>query len=225
MTKATLVLERQTQHLVLLTLLLAGVAWIGQGEEFRQGSYLGVSTSTWLWWSVAVPILHQVWVLVCWRLELHYQWLSRNLGDHGFRLYAIGFALFSAARFLTMIPLAVANQGTVDVDQRILNGLALLIALPTMYLFYSVARYFGFRRALGIDHFDPGYRDKPFVRRGIFRFTRNGMYTFGFGAVWLPGLLYASQAALLSAFFSHLYIWVHYLCTESPDMRRIYGEA
>jgi protein-S-isoprenylcysteine O-methyltransferase Ste14 len=88
-----------------------------------------------------------------------------------------------------------------------------------------VGRYFSYRRALGIDHFDASYRTKPFVREGIFRFTRNGMYTFGLMIVWLPGLIWASKAALLSAAFSHLYIWVHYFCTELPDMRRIYGEA
>ena len=32
----------------------------------------------------------------------------------------------------------------------------------------------------------------------------------------------ASWAALVVAFFSHAYIWVHYLCTERPDMRLIY---
>jgi len=29
--------------------------------------------------------------------------------------------------------------------------------------------------------------------------------------------------ALLLAGFNHLYIWVHYYCTEKPDMERIYG--
>ena len=123
------------------------------------------------------------------------------------------------------MPLAIANQRTVQIDPAWLNATAVVIAIPTIYLFYSVSRYFGYRRALGIDHFDPSYREKPFIRRGIFRLTRNGMYTFGFGAVWLPGLLWGSQAALLSAAFSHLYIWVHYFCTELPDMRRIYPKA
>ncbi len=76
---------------------------------------------------------------------------------------------------------------------------------------------------MGADHFDTAYRSKPLERRGIFRFTRNGMYTFGLLLVWLPGLYAASQAALLAAAFNHTYIWVHYLCTELPDMKRIYG--
>lgn len=217
--------EKQVKHLVYLALLLAGVAWVSRGEGFGTGSYQGVSTSTWFWWSIAFPIIHQVWVVVCWRLELHRQWLSRNLGESGFRIYAVGFAALSAGRIYTVVAVSVANRDTLDANHLVLKGVALLIALPAVYLFYSVSRYFGYKRALGIDHFDESYRDKPFVRRGIFRFTRNGMYTFGLAALWIPGLVYASKAGLLSAAFSHLYIWVHYFCTERPDMQRIYGKA
>ena len=56
-------------------------------------------------------------------------------------------------------------------------------------------------------------------------YTSNGMYVFGFFLIWFPGLWYASLAALAAALFSHLYIWVHYYCTERPDMLRIYGDV
>ena len=83
-------------------------------------------------------------------------------------------------------------------------------------------RYFTFRRALGVDHFDPSYHSRPLVRQGIFRFTRNGMYIFGLLMAWLPGLWYASAAGLVLALFNHAYVWVHYFATERPDMKRIY---
>lgn len=218
------IFEKQAQHMILLAVLLAAVAWMSRGVGVSDGSFQGVSTSTWFWWSIAFPIIHQVWVVVCWRPELHHQWLSRTLGVWGFRIYAAGFAILSAGRIYTMIAVSVANRDSLQVNQSVLNLIAFAVAIPAIYLFYSVARYFGFNRALGADHFDVSYREKPFVRRGIFRFTRNGMYTFGLAVLWLPGLLYASKAGLLSAAFSHIYIWVHYLCTELPDMRRIYGE-
>jgi hypothetical protein len=101
--------------------------------------------------------------------------------------------------------------------------LAVIVAVPAIYLFYSVRRYFGFQRAFGIDHFDETYRTLPLVRNGIFRFTSNGMYVFGFFLIWVPGLWWASAAAMWVALFNHLYIWVHYHSTERPDMRRIYG--
>jgi hypothetical protein len=217
--------EKQGLHLLLLVPLLLAVGWISRCEGFLDGSWLGVSTATWFWLSILFPVVHQVWVWVCWRMELHRQWLSRSLGPWGFRVYGAGFALLAFARLYTLTATAVANEGSLDVDQGLLNALALVLAIPALYTFYSVGRYFSYRRALGIDHFDASYRTKPFVREGIFRFTRNGMYTFGLMIVWLPGLIWASKAALLSAAFSHLYIWVHYFCTELPDMRRIYGAA
>lgn len=220
---ADTVFEKQVQHLVLLLLLLAGTAWAAHNMDLSTGSFQGISTSVWFWWSIALPVLHQVWVVICWRLELHRRWLSQNLGEWGFRIYAAGFAFFSAGRIYTMIAVSIADQGSLEVSRTILNGIALAITIPAVYLFYSVARYFGFRRALGADHFDSSFRDSPFVRRGIFRFTRNGMYTFGMAAFWIPGLVWASRAGLLSAAFTHLFIWVHYFCTELPDMRRIYG--
>ena len=83
-------------------------------------------------------------------------------------------------------------------------------------------RYFGHARAFGADHFDESYRGAPLERRGVFRFTSNAMYVFGLLVLWLPGLLLSSMAALSVALFHHLYIWVHYHCTEKPDMIRIY---
>ncbi len=218
------VFERQVAHLVLLGVLVAGAWAVLRTPSVATGSLWGATTVTWFWLSVAVAAGHQVFVAACWRLELHLGVLRRGLGASGFRLYAAGFAVWFALRVFTLIGLAEANRGTLAVHPAILQGLAVVFAIPVVYLIYSLARFFTFRRAVGIDHFDPSYRDKQLVRKGIFRITPNAMYTFGLLVLWLPGLLAASKAALLAAGFSHLYIWVHYLCTELPDMRRIYGE-
>ena len=223
MSAAREIFEKQALHAFALAVLLALTAMTGRREGVSEGSLWGITTPTWLWAAVATAIVHQLWVWLCWRLELHTQWLSRHFGDAGFRIYAAGFAVLGPSRVLVIIALAAANQGTLDVNRTAANGLAMLMLIPALYLFYSVKRYFGFRRALGADHFDPAYRTMPLVREGIFRFTSNGMYTFGFFVVWLPGLYAASQAALLAAAFNHAYIWVHYYVTELPDMRRIYG--
>ena len=58
--------------------------------------------------------------------------------------------------------------------------------------------------------------------KGIFKFTNNGMYYFGFLVLYIPALLLFSKAALLAALFNHLYIWAHYFCTEKPDIKVIY---
>jgi protein-S-isoprenylcysteine O-methyltransferase Ste14 len=131
--------------------------------------------------------------------------------------------LLGISRVLFLVALAVANRDTVPGDPTLLQVLAIILLIPAVHLFYSVARYFGFRRAFGIDHFDPRYRAVPLVRRGIFEYSPNGMYVFGFLLLWSVALWYASVAALIAALFNHLYIWVHYWATERPDMRRIYG--
>ena len=33
-----------------------------------------------------------------------------------------------------------------------------------------------------------------------------------------------TRLGLVAALFQHAYIWVHYVCTEQPDMARLYGE-
>jgi protein-S-isoprenylcysteine O-methyltransferase Ste14 len=119
--------------------------------------------------------------------------------------------------------LAAANAGTLPLHPAAAVALSLLLALPVIYLFHSLRTYFGFKRAFGIDHFDPSYRSRALVRKGIFRYTPNGMYVAGLLILWIPGLLLRSQAALAVAVFSHLFIWGHYFCTEKPDMEYIYG--
>ena len=126
------------------------------------------------------------------------------------------------SRLLSVLALAIANHGTISVSPAVGWIASLLLAIPIVYLFYSVARYFTFRRAMGIDHFDASYRDLPLVRQGIFRFTPNAMYVFGFLVLWIPGLALRSEAALWLALFNHLYIWVHYYTIEFPDLRRLY---
>ncbi len=215
----------QALHIVALAALLAVVAVAARvGGDVLAGSWWGLSTTGWLVIAVATPIVHQVYVWLVWRLELTRGAVSGALGRaRGFRLYQAGFSVLFVGRLLTIIGLGIANRGTLPLSPALAYVLAAVLLLPALYLFYSVARYFGIERAYGIDHFDPAYRGKPFVKQGIFRFTSNGMYTFGFLALWVPGLLLLSQAALLAAAFNHAYIWVHYYATELPDIRYLYG--
>lgn len=62
----------------------------------------------------------------------------------------------------------------------LLTGLLVACLLAAAYTFYSVGRYFSFTRAVGADHFDTAYRKLPIVNEGIFRYTSNGTYAFGF---------------------------------------------
>ncbi len=223
MTKTQLIFERQLGHLVWLLLLLGGLYGASHLQGFWEGEFLGLSTRTWVLVSVANAIVHQVYVWFCWRTELHARLLTRLLGTAAFNTYAVIFAVMILARPLLITALAISNESTFPPDPRIMTAIAVVLAFPAVYLAYSVKKYFGVRRAFGIDHFDPSYRSAPLVRQGIFRFSANAMYVYGLLFLWIPGLLWSSIAALCIALFSHLYIWVHYYHTEEPDMKRIYN--
>ena len=216
------ILEKQGYHLAVLVLLLVGVFAAARGDVLN-GSLWGLSTRTWLWLSILVPVIHQIFVVICWRTELYYNLLSKTFGERAFSIWSVGFMILFIARPVTILGLAAANHGTQSGPFWLTGLLSLLFFALGVYLFYSVIKYFGMERALGIDHFEPDvYRDKPFVKGGIFKWTSNAMYLFGFLLLWIPGLLFLSKAALLAALFNHLYIWAHYYFTEAPDMRFIY---
>ncbi len=220
---ARTLLEGQLAHLILLGVLLWGLQRASRVTGFWQGELWDIPTSTWVYLSVGVAIVHQVYVWLCWRVEIHSSLLTRVLGARAFTVYASVFAVLIVLRPILLTLLALSNRGTVHLAPGIIASLTVLLAMPLLYLFWSVHRYFGFQRAAGLDHFDASIRTQPFVEQGIFTYTRNAMYVFGFLLLWIPAILWSSVAALFVALFSHLYIWVHFYCTERPDMRHIYA--
>ena len=221
------ILKHQEWHILVLGgLLFFLYSYLETDQTVLNGELWGISTLTWANFAIWAPVVHQCYVLVCWRSELHYRGLSKLFGKNGFNVYKTGISILGLSRPVLIILLAISGRMTLDIDPTFSYVLSTVFLIPAVYLFYSVKKYFGFDRAFGIDHFYPeDYRLKPFVDQGIFKYTRNGMYTFGFFLVWVPGFLLQSKAALSIALFSHLYIWVHYYFTERPDMKIIYGDA
>ena len=205
--------ERQGLHAALLFALLAITGILSTIPGMRSGSFAGIGTPVWFATALAVPVLHQVYVAVVWRLQQAY-------GNQNFLAYLVVFFILFVLRMMTTIVLAIANLGTLELALGLRRVAVVIILPPAVYLFYSVWRYFGFLRAAGADHFDERYRTMPLVREGIFRYTSNGMYTYGLLVLYVPGLITGSMAALTVALFQHAYIWVHYWCTELPDLRR-----
>jgi len=158
-------------------------------------------------------------------LELFYNSISKVFGENGFLFFKIGFAILFVSRLLTIILLAISNANTLQINHIFAYAIASLLFFPCVYLFYSVKKYFGIDRAFGNDHFYPNeLKNEPFVKKGIFKYTSNSMYVFGFLILYIPGLLLLSKAALLVAVFNHIYIWVHYYFTELPDIKVIYED-
>ena len=217
------IFERQIWHILILLFLVAGIMILTQyNKELLSGSLWGIQTKIWFIFALASPIIHQVYVLLCWRLELHYQLLTQKLGQKAFKIFTVGFFILFLGRMIFIIILAASNENTFNLDPFLGYSISGIITIVTVYALYSVKKYFGMKRAAGLDHFDSSIAKLPFVKKGIFKYTSNGMYTYAFLIIYIPAILYQSSASLLVAIFSHIYIWVHYYCTELPDIKTIY---
>jgi len=203
------IFEYQIWHFLLLLILLIGLYILSKSDQaILEGNLWNISTQNWYLLAILIPIVHQIYVLICWRAELYYNSLSNFFGDKGFKIYKKGFAVLMLSRPVLITLLAISNANSLYIN-------------PVFT--YFVRTYFGIDRAMGIDHFYPEkFKQEPFVKKGIFKYTNNGMYIYGFFILWIPGILLQSKAALLVALFSHIYIWVHYYFTELPDIKKIY---
>lgn len=218
-----LVFEKQIYHYLSVIPAIIILFLLTTLEPVTRGSFLSLSTTTWYWISIATPIVHQIFVGFLWRMEFHRNSLTKRFGYNGFVLFGILFFIFFFGRYLTVILLSISNMNTLGIDIWISIIIGVILIFPVLYLIYSLKRYFGFKRALGADHFFEEYRKMPLVKEGIYKYTSHAMYAFGFLPLWMAGLFTGSLAAIIVAAFNHLYIWVHYYTTEKPDMKRIYG--
>jgi hypothetical protein len=215
--------EKQAHHYIALGLLLAGVYLFTRGDVLA-GQLWGIPTLTWLCIAVAVPVFHQVTVALLWRAELYHHKMTEWFGEQAFPLFKLIFTILFVARPIALILLGISNANTFNLNPVLAYTLAGILFIPFAYTMYSVFHYFGLDRAYGEDHFKPAiYKNRAFVKQGMFKFTDNAMYKFGFLILWAIALVFLSKAALLAAAFSQAYIWVHFYFTELPDIHHIYS--
>jgi len=214
------------QHLqVAAGFAFSAIAWLAVDGGAIDGKALGIVTPVWLVTGFAVGIAHQTYVWIMWRGELCWSIVTRFLGkEGGFLLHRIGFFILFCLRFVVVFALAYADFGSWYTPNYLTSIVALLVFLPAGYTLFCIAKYFGFSRAAGADHFDPEYRTKPFVRKGAFKYIPNAMYTLAMLSFLVIAVAVGSKAVLALAAFYYAYVWVHYYCTERPDMDLIYGD-
>ncbi|WP_119010722.1 methyltransferase [Vibrio superstes] len=203
---------KQTPHFVSLFVLLL----ISYFTWFRLGQPAPIA----FWTAFSIPALHQIFVWLAWRLELQSSLVSKTLG---FRAYLVIFFVLFVGRFLSLFLLAYLDRGTLGLNSSVQIAVTVICLCLSLYAIYSVRRYFGMARAAGADHFELSYRSLPMVNQGIFKYSSNSMYVYAFLLVWAIAIGLNSSAALIIAAYSHIYIWVHYYCTEKPDMDFIYS--
>jgi len=188
--------------------------------DFENSSnvFLGISSKNWFLFAMTTPLLHQVYVWACWRSELCWKKISNTIG---FKVYVIIFFILGVLR-LSSIGLCFADYGTWFTPGWVAWMISILIFTLFIYTIYSVKKYFGFMRAAGIDHFDTSYKDIPFEKRGIFKWSSNAMYTFAIAIFFGFAISAGSKAMFVFAAYTYIGIWLHYFCTEKEDFKVIY---
>ncbi|TCL00019.1 phospholipid methyltransferase [Shimia isoporae] len=216
------IIEGQPQHLGLALLLTVGAfALLSPADEGPR--LLWLTAPQWAKISIILAIVHQVVVAFVFRLQLHRALLSRILGERDLEIWTRIFLPLLVARPVTVILTGWADDTSLNEPRwaEWLVGVA-FIGLAG-WVMHSVFKYFTIRRAVGGDHFRDEIVRMPMVSEGAFKFTSNAMYGLAFLGMWGIALVFDSWNALVVAFFQHCYIWVHWYCTEKPDMEWLYG--
>ena len=207
---------RQPTHLAALTgLFLLLARYLQQQEAGLMWGALALLTAA----------VHQGLVAGVWRYTLFTPLPGAKRLKRRIRCFAVFFALFLASRLAMTVAASLWTGGKLLLPKSLRWAAMGLIILLAGWTYYSVIRYFGMFRALGADHFVPAYRQKPFVAKGVFRYTSNAMYTFGTLVFLLPGLWLQSRGGLAVGLYHYLAIWIHYWATEKPDIAMIYHGA
>jgi hypothetical protein len=212
----------QAQHLLLLALLIPGAFFLAR-PALEGGTFLGIGETHWFWAAVGVAVAHQVVVALVFRAQLVFGFLTRLFGERDLLVWGMIFFPFFLLRPLLTVALGLADYGSLGPLWGLHVAMGVILLLPAAYTGWSVLRYFDLTRALGADHFRERYRHMPLVREGAFRYSSNAMYAYAFFLLWAMALFTSSRAALVLALFQHAYVWVHWYCTEQPDMDVIYG--
>jgi len=187
--------------------------------QSNNNTFIEISALSWFMVAMSVPLIHQVYVWICWRSELCWKSITNTIGLKG---YIILFFILIISR-LSAIVLCFVDYGSLYKPGWFALFLAVIIFIPGAYTMYSVKKYFGFIRAAGADHFDPKYKNMPFEKRGIFKWTPNAMYVFAIGIPFAFATATGSKSMFIVSIYTYVSIWLHYFCTEKEDFKVIYG--
>ena len=144
MNKSRKIFEYQVWHLIILLAIIFAInLYLISNPAILSGSFWGIATKSWFWLAIAIPVVHQVYVWLIWRLELYQRIFTQRYGlNRAFRFYAAGFTILFVSRLITIIILAYSSKGTLNVNPVFAYVLTLLITPLVIYLFYSVKKIF-----------------------------------------------------------------------------------
>ncbi len=218
------ILEKQEWHFALLALLVvsANAIMVIYPMSF-EGVLWGLSTASWFWIGVLTAILHQVYVMLIWRIQLETRWLTINLPRLGFTAYLIDYTWMLAARTGAIVLVAIANQDNIYIPDFFKWTGSIILAVVFLGLIYSIASSSNYKDLVGVTFFEVNDHGSYKAEKQVYSLVPVTFYFLGSLGFYVPGILFSSPASLLLAFFNHLYICIHYYCTEVPSLKRIYN--
>ncbi len=216
------IVEGQPQHIGIAILMTVGACSLLETPDEAR-SLFGLTAAGWARLSISLALIHQMIVAFVFRMQLHQNLMTRLFGEQDMKIWAMIFMPLLVARPITLILVGWADTTPITGFRSIEAILGLALLAPAIWGMHSTLIHFTLPRALGGDHFRDDILSLPKVSGGIFNYTDNGMYGVVFLGLWGIALLFGSWNALVIALFQHAYIWVHMYCTETPDMRRMYG--
>ncbi len=218
------IFEKQDWHFALLALLVVSVNAIMVLYPLSfTGVFWGLSTGTWLWIGVFTAILHQIYIMLIWRIQLETRWLTTNLPRLGFIAYLIDYTLMLAARTGAIILVAAANREVIFIPDSFRWVGSIILGIVFTWLTYSVTKSSSYKDLAGAVFFESKDPNHCGIQKNISAVVPGAVYIFGPLSFYIPGLVLASPASLLLALFNHIYIWIHYCYTEAPSLKRVYS--
>ncbi|MFT6696837.1 MAG: protein-S-isoprenylcysteine O-methyltransferase Ste14, partial [Paracoccaceae bacterium] len=213
--------EGQLQHAAIALLMTFGALSL-LSEPAEAKTLFGLTVIGWAKLSIALALIHQIIVAFVFRAQLHKNLMTRLFGERDMKIWAVIFLPLLVVRPLTIIMVGWADATPLTGYRGVEVILGLAILVPAVWAMHSTLFHFTLPRALGGDHFRDEYLAMPMVDKGVFKYTKNGMYGIVFFGLTAIALLFGSWNALVVAFFHHAYIWVHMYCTESQDLKRMF---
>ncbi len=218
------IFQGQLLHFGLIVLLVPGAFSLLIANSSDR-TFFGWNAQEWAVCSIVVAVAHQVLVAMVFRFELYKGLMTRMFRDRALAVWGAFFLPLLVARPITIIIVGWLDQAPITSFRSIEIFVAIPAILVAIVTMHSVIKYFTIRRAIGADHFDNEVIAMPLVKQGMFKYTPNGMYALVFLGLWGIALAFGSWNAFVVAFFQHVYIWVHMVLTEQPDIDRIYGHG
>jgi len=132
----------QLLHFLALAVLLSltWFLWIKIGRPFP----------SLFWLTISVPIVHQIFVWLTWRMELKSQAVSNSMG---FKTYLVIFFLLLIGRPLTLFLLARIDQGSLGMENLPRTIISVALFVPAMYILMT--------------HENPNFYKRLFASNGV----------------------------------------------------------